>query len=68
MHPDAEVYDNKVKAAYLVAKALVGTDRLAACIEGEDPLSDMLTEEDMMAIIGTKEQPGFYARCVEAGR
>jgi len=68
MHPDAGVPNNKVKASYLVAKALVGTDRLAACIEGEDPLSDILTEGDVMVIIGTKEQPGFYARCVGAGR
>jgi len=26
---------------------------------GEDPLSDLLTEKDMMVLIGTKEEPGF---------
>jgi hypothetical protein len=68
MHPDAnaKVQNNKVKGSYLVDLVLflVGKDRLAACMKGEDPLSDMLTEEDMMVLIGTGEQPGFCLRCV----
>jgi hypothetical protein len=44
---------------------LVGTERLNACFKGEDPLSDMLTEEDMVVLVGTKEKPGFW---VLAGR
>ena len=68
MHPDARVQNNKVKALYLVVNDLVGTGRLAACMEGEDPLGDMLTEEDMMVVIGSEEQPGFCMRCVEAGQ
>ena len=51
-----------------VLEALVGKDRLAACMDGNDPLSDMLTEEDMMVVIGSEEQPGFCMRCVEAGQ
>ena len=39
---------------------LVGTERLNACCKGEDPLSDMLTEEDMMVLVGTMEKPGFF--------
>jgi len=32
-------------------------------MEGEDPLSDMLTEEDVLVLIGSmEEQPGFFAR------
>ena len=62
MHPDAEVHDNKVKSSIKVLEALVGKDRLAACMKGEDPLSDMLTEEDMMVVVGTGEQPGFGLR------
>jgi len=72
MHPDAnaEVQNNKVKGSYLVVDVqfLVGKDRLEACMNREDPLSDMLTEEDMMVLIGTGEQPGFCLRCVEAGQ
>ena len=37
-------------------------------MEGEEPLSDMLTEEDMMVVIGTKEKPGFDVHCSEAHR
>jgi len=45
--PDAWGHtSNKVSTAYHVVLALVGTDRLEACMEGEEPLSDMLTEED----------------------
>jgi len=68
MHPDARVQNNKVKGSYRVVQALVGTVRLDACMEGEDPLSDMLTEGDMMVVIGSAEQPGFCMRCVEAGQ
>jgi hypothetical protein len=35
---------DKVMIACQVLDCLVGTKRLVACIEGEDPLSDMLTE------------------------
>ena len=66
MHPDARVQNNKVKGSYRVVLALVGTDRLDACMEGEDPLSDMLTEEDMMVVIGTGEEPGFFASATAA--
>ena len=59
MHPDAEVQNNKVRGSYRVVQFLVGVDRLEACMKGEDPLSDMLTEEDMMVLIGTEEKPGF---------
>jgi hypothetical protein len=61
MHPDAEVYDNKVKSSIKVLEALVGKARLVACMNGEDPLSDMLTERDMTVLIGTREEPGFLA-------
>ena len=61
MHPDAKVYDNKVKSSIKVLEALVGKDRLVACMNREDPLSDMLTEGDMMVLIGTHEEPGFLA-------
>jgi len=59
MKPDAEVFDDKVKASCRVLDFLIGNDRLQACMSGDDPLSDMLTEEDMMVLIGTKEEPGF---------
>jgi len=62
MHPDAEVHSDKVMNSYEVVQALVGKDRLDACMKGEDPLSDMLTEDDMMVVIGTQEEPGF---CVD---
>jgi hypothetical protein len=62
MHPDARVHNNKVKSSIKVLEALVGKDRLAACMDGNDPLSDMLTEEDMMVVFGSEEQPGFVAR------
>jgi len=65
MHSDAKV-NNKVKGSIQIVQALVGTDRLEACMKGEDPLGDMLTEDDMMVLIGTKEKPGFCLRCVEA--
>jgi len=68
MHPDAEVYNNKVKCSYRVVLALVGSNRLDARMKGEDPLSDMLTEEDMMVLIGTEEEPGFCVRCEDASR
>jgi len=68
MHPDAEVQNNKVRGSYRVVQFLVGVDRLDACMKGEDPLSDMLTEQDMMVVIGTGEEPGFCVRCVEANR
>jgi len=68
MHPDARVQNNKVKGSYLVVQALVGTGRLDACMKGEDPLSDMLTEQDMTVLIGTGEESGFCLRCVEASR
>ena len=29
-------------------------------MQGDDPLSDMLTEEDMMVLVGTEEEPGFF--------
>jgi len=64
MHPDAEVQNNKVKASYRGVQFLVGVDRLEACMKGEDPLSDMLTTEDTMVLIGTKEEPGFFAGAV----
>jgi len=50
---------HKVKASCRVLECLVGEARLMACMSGEDPLSDMLTEADMMVLIGTKEKPGF---------
>ena len=59
MKPDAQVFENKVKTSGIVTYALVGKDRLEACMDGEDPLSDMLTEHDMMVLVGTKEEPGF---------
>jgi hypothetical protein len=68
MHPDARAHNNKVKGSYRVVQALVGKARLAACMNGEDPLGDMLTEGDMMVVIGSAEQPGFCMRCVEAGQ
>jgi len=63
MHPDARVHDNKVKGSHRVTEALVGKNRLEACMKGEDPLSDMLTEDDMMVLIGTGEKRGFCLRC-----
>jgi len=68
MHPDARAHNNKAKGSYRVVQALVGKDRLAACMKGEDPLGDMLTEDDMMVLIGTKEEPGFCMCCVEASQ
>ena len=59
MKPDAQVFDNKVKTSGIVTYDLVGKDRLEACMDGEDPLSDMLTDHDMMVLVGTKEGPGF---------
>jgi len=52
--------------AWQVLDCLVGTKRLVACIEGEDPLSDMLTEADMMVLIGTEKEPGFYCKARSA--
>jgi len=42
-----------------LTKFLVGIERLEACRKGEDPLSDMLTEQDMMVriLVGTMEKP-----------
>jgi len=55
-----DVSNNKVKASCRVLDRLVGEARLEACMQGEDPLSDMLTEEDMMVLVGTEEEPGFF--------
>ena len=57
---------DKVMIALRVVRALVGTERLVACIEGKDPLSDMLTEADMMVLIGTEKEPGFYCKARSA--
>ena len=57
---------NKVKIAREFTQSLVGTERLEACMHGEDPLSDMLTEEDMMVLVGTEEKPGFYRKAAAA--
>ena len=65
MHPEAGLSFNKVLRAVEVAISIVGNGRLNACMKGEDPLCDMLTEEDMMVLVGTKEKPGFW---VLAGR
>ena len=51
---------HKVTLARELTKFLVGIERLEACIRGEDPLSNMLTETDMMVLVGTEEKPGFY--------
>jgi len=48
MHPDANM--NIVKTSWRVDDFLVGKVRLKACMKGEDPLGDMLTEEDMVAM------------------
>jgi hypothetical protein len=66
MHPDAKVWNHKVKSSYLVGIALIGMDRLKACMKGEDPLSDMLTEEDMMVLVGTMKKQGFVALATAA--
>jgi len=61
----------KVYFAREFTKSLVGKGRLLACIAGEDPLSDMLTEADMMVLVGTEEKPGFMwkvAASANAGR
>ena len=49
---------NVLWSAHIV-DSVVGTLRVVACANGNDPLSDMLTDEDMMVLIGTKEKPGF---------
>jgi hypothetical protein len=67
MHPDAEVQNNKVKAAYLVAKALVGTDRLDACMEGFQELPETSQSDHLSGTVGsrrawrrgTEGEPGF---------
>ena len=59
MKPDAQVFGNKVKTSYIATYALVGKGRLEACMQGEDPLSDMLTDHDMMVLVGTEKEPGF---------
>jgi len=62
---------HKVQYAREATKSLVGKGRLLACIAGEDPLSDMLTEADMMVLVGTEEKPGFMwkvAASANAGR
>ena len=66
MKPDAEVFGNKVKTLFQVVDFLVGNGRLQACMIGEDPLSDMLTEEDMVVLVGTEEEPGFIALAAAA--
>jgi len=43
MHPDAE---DKANTAWDLGNHLVGTDRFNACMNGEDPLSNMLIEAD----------------------
>ena len=62
MKPDAQVFGNKVKTSFQVVDFLVGNDRLQACMKGEDPLSDMLIEEDTMVLVGTAEKPGFFRK------
>jgi len=39
-HPGAQ---DKAKSSIQIVQALVGKDRLEACMKGEDLLSDMLT-------------------------
>ena len=50
------------RLAHDIMVHLVGTERLHACFKGEGPLSDMLTEEDMMVLVGTMEEPGFMCK------
>ena len=68
VQPDAGVFGNKVKASCRVVDCLVGTARVVACASGEDPLSDMLTEADMMVLVGTEEKPGFFRKADFDGR